>query len=105
MSVLSIGLLETQSAQVKQPTNACQDQEGALSWDANKAGNFISANQYVVNTPGLLLLGYGREAPHNQFHDSTLFHDTATGLICAENQVSLRAGETLMAKELFDQLL
>ena len=61
----------------------------------------MSADQYVVNTPGRLLSGYGREAPHNQFHGCTLF----LGLIWAENQVSLGAGETLMAKECFEQWL
>ncbi len=50
-------------------------------WDAYEAGNFVSADQYVVNTPGQLLSGYGREAPHNQFHGGTLFHDAATGLM------------------------
>ncbi len=67
-----------------------------MSWDAYEAGDFVSADQYVVNTPGSLLSGYGREAPHNQFHGDTLFHDVATGLILIENQVSLGAGETLM---------
>ncbi len=60
---------------------AWQDQEGALSWDAYEAGNIVSADQYIVNTSGHLLSGYGREAPHNQFHGGTLFHDAATGLI------------------------
>ncbi len=63
-----------------QPIKACQDQEGALSWDSYEAGDFVSADQYVVNTPGHLLSGYEREAPHNQFHGGTLF-DVATGLI------------------------
>ncbi len=51
-----------------------------MSWDAYEAGNFVSADQYVVNTPGRLLSGYGQEAPHNQFHGGTLFHDAVTGL-------------------------
>ncbi len=41
----------------------------------------------------------------NQSHGDTLFYDTATGLILAEHQVSLGAGETLVAKEGFEQLL
>ncbi len=48
-------------------------------------GNFVPADQYVVNTPGRLLSGYGQEAPHNQFPGGTLFHNVATGLIWAEN--------------------
>ncbi len=82
-----------------------QNREGPLSWDDFEAGNFVSADQYVVNTLGWPFLGYVREASHNQFHGGTLFHDAATGLIWAENQVSLGAGETLMAKERFEQWL
>ncbi len=69
-----------------------------MSLDAYEAGNFFSADQYVVNTPGCLLSDYGREIPHNQFHCGTLFHDAAMGLIWAESQVSLGAGETLRLK-------
>ncbi len=36
---------------------------------------------------------------HIQFHGGTSFHDATTGLIWAENQVSLGAAKTLMAKE------
>ncbi len=58
-----------------------------------------------INTPGRLLSWYGREVPHNQIHGVTLFHDAATGIIRAENQVSFGAGETLMSMERFEQLL
>ncbi len=60
---------------------------GAMSWNAYEAGNFDSTDHYVVNTSGRLLLGYGKEQPHNQFHCSTMFHDALTGLIWAENLV------------------
>ncbi len=53
------------------------------------------ADQNVVNTTDR----------HNLFHGDTNFHDAATGLIWAENQVSLGAGEALMAKECFERLL
>ncbi len=29
-----------------------------MSWDAYEDGNFVSADQYIVNTPGILLPGY-----------------------------------------------
>ncbi len=58
--------------------------------------------QYVVNTSGRLLLGYGKEQPQNGV---TLFHDAANGLVLVDNQVSLGAGETSMAKERFEQRL
>ncbi len=72
---------------VNQPMKAQQDQEGALSWDAYEAYNFVSTEQYFVNTPGPLLSDYGREASQNPFDGGTLFHDVATGLFWAENQV------------------
>ncbi len=65
----------------------------------------MSADQYVVNTPDRLLSSYCREAPHDQYHGGTLFHDADTGLIWAENQVSLGARETLRAKVCFEQWL
>ncbi len=51
---------------------AQQDQEEALSWDAYEAGNCVSADQYVMNTPGHLLSSYGSKAPQNQFHGISL---------------------------------
>ncbi len=76
----------------------CHYQKGALSQDAYEDGIFVSADQFVVNTPGRLLSGNGHEESNNQFHDRTMFHDAAT----AENQVSLGAREK-MAKEYFNQ--
>ncbi len=103
--VLLIGLTKCQVHKVNQPSKVQNNQEGVLSQDAHKAGDFVSSKQYVVNTSGQLLSGYSKEATQNQFHGGTLFHDTATGLIWAENQVSLGAGETLLAKEHFEQWL
>ncbi len=47
---------------VNQPMKTQQDQEVALSQDAYDTGNCVSADQYIVNTPGQLLLDYGRDA-------------------------------------------
>ncbi len=40
---------------------------------AYNAGNFVCTDQYVVNTPGRLIMSYDRELPHNQFHGGTIF--------------------------------
>ncbi len=61
-----------QAPKVNQPMKAWQDEEGVLSRDAYEAVDFVSVDQYVVNTPGRLLSGYGREVPHNKFHGGTL---------------------------------
>ncbi len=69
-----------------------------MSQDAYEAGEFVSIGQYVVNPPGNLLLGFVGET----LNGGTLFHNAATGLIWAENHVSLGAGKTLMVKECFE---
>ena len=48
---------------------------------------------------------YGREAAEKCFHGGTIFRDAATGIIWIENQVSLGANETVMAKEKFEEWL
>ena len=62
-------------------------------------------DQFICKTPGRLLEGFGREGDNKRFHGGTIFNDAATGLIWVENQVSLGAGETILAKELFEQWL
>ncbi len=51
--------------EVKQPTKAQQNEVGVLSQDAHEAGNFVSTDQYIVNNPDRLLMGCGKEQPHN----------------------------------------
>ncbi len=75
-----------------QPAKAKLDHKSALSLNALEAVDFVSADQYVVNTPNRFQSGYSREVPHNQCHGGTLFDDAATCLIWAENQVSLGTG-------------
>eukprot|EP00957_Ditylum_brightwellii_P040099 3034853-Ditylum_brightwellii.AAC.1 len=74
------------------------EKQGALSRDRYEPGDFVSTDQYVVRTPGRLPSGYGREAAEKRFHGGTIFRDAATGIIWIENQVSLGANETVMAK-------
>ena len=62
-------------------------------------------DQFVSGTPGWLFSGYGREAQHNRFHGGTIFNDAASGAIWVEHQVSLGAGETICAKEQFEEWL
>ncbi len=83
---------------VNQPTQDQHEQAEALSQDGFEPDYFVYADQYIVNTPGRLILGYDKDSPHNQFHGGTIFHYAATSLIWAENQVSLGIGETLIAK-------
>ena len=84
---------------------AIKEREAVLSWEKYQPGDFVSMDHFVVNTPGRLLSGYGREALHNRYHGGTIFNDAATGLIWIENQVTLGAGDTILAKESFEQWL
>ena len=59
-------------------------------------------DQFVVKTPGQQLDGYGREGENNRYHGDTNFNDAAYGVIWVENQISLGAGEKIMAKEVFE---
>ena len=96
--------LKRRSPQVKKST-AIPEKEAILSRDRYEAGDFVSADQFVVNTPGRLLSGFGREDDRNKFHGGTIFQDAATGIIWVECQVSLGAGETVMSKVRFEEWL
>ena len=81
------------------------EKEAVLSRDRYEAGDFVSADQFVVNTPVRLFFGFGCEDDRNKFRGVTLFQDAATGIIWVECQVSLGAGETVMSKVHFEEWL
>jgi transposase InsO family protein len=76
--------------------------EGILSRDKYEPGDMISSDQYVVNTPGRLESGFGRDAHQNCYHGGTIYQDAASNLVRVQNQVSLGAGETVMGKTAFE---
>ena len=78
------------------------NKQGILSRDKYEPGDMISSDQYIVNTPGRLLSGYGRDAQQNCYHGGTIFQDAASNLVRVQNQVSLGAGETVMGKTAFE---
>jgi hypothetical protein len=55
--------------------------------------------------PGRLPTGYGRESQDRHFQGSTIYNDSAPGLIWVENQVSLGANKMVMGKARFEQWL
>ena len=79
--------------------------EGVLSRDKDKPGASISTYRFVVKTPGSLKSGDGRKAPHNCFHEGTIFQDDASNLVRVQPQVSNRAGETVIGKSSFEDWL
>jgi len=84
---------------------AVEEKAGILSANQYQPGDLVSMDQFVSGTPGRLFTGYGREAQHNRFQGGTIFNDAASGAIRVEHQVSLGAGETICAKERFEEWL
>ena len=81
------------------------DSEGAISHSKLDIGDFVSTDQFVCRTSGMLPSGYGHDGTNSQFNGGTIYNDAASGLIWVENQVSLGASETIMGKERFEQWL
>jgi hypothetical protein len=65
-------------------------------------GDAVSIDQYQSSVPGHLPNTKGKEALKDKYNGGTLFYDHATGHIYLENQVSLKAGETIKAKWKFE---
>ncbi len=82
---------------------AVKEKARILSANQYQVGDLVSMDQFVSGTPGRLFSGYGHEAQHNWFHGGTIFNDAASGAIWVEHQVSLGAGETICAKERFEE--
>ena len=77
--------------------------QGILSRDQYEPGDSISTDQFVVKTPGRLGKGFRKEKPENCFHGGTIFQDTASNLVQVQNQISLKAGKTVMGKTAFEE--
>ena len=74
-----------------------------LKKEALDPGAAVSVDQYQTKTPGRLPLTYGKEKEKDRFNGGTIYVDHSTKLIKTYNQVSLRAGETLVGKDLFER--
>ena len=67
-------------------------------------GDCVSLDQYESSIPGRLPHTYGKEKKDDQYNGGTLFIDHASSMVFIQHQVSLRTGETLQAKQKFEQL-
>jgi hypothetical protein len=67
-------------------------------------GQMVSASQYKGSTPGRLMHTKGKKPKKDKYTGGTIFVDHASGLIFVRNQVSLRAGETVVSKKAFELL-
>ena len=89
------------SCLLKKKQTIVPKKEDILYHDKYNPGDLVSADQFVVNTPGWLPTGYGQDSSFYNLHGGTLYIYAATGIIWVENQVSLGASETVLGKELF----
>ena len=81
------------------------EKKGILARDKYEIGDFMSTNQFLVNTPGRLPSGFGRERHINRFHGGTIYNYAASVLFWVENQVSLGANKSIVRKARFEQWL
>ena len=68
-----------------------------------KPGDCVSVDQYFSAVPGRRHDTFGKESLNMRYTGGTLFVDHASGYIFLKNQTSLRTGETLVTKRLFEQ--
>ena len=66
-------------------------------------GDCVSTDQFVVTNKGRTLRSFGKEKKKNKIAGGTIFKDHASGFISVHNQISLRAGETIVAKKSFER--
>jgi hypothetical protein len=76
----------------------------SLVRDHLKHGDRVSLDQYFSSVPGRLAHTYDREQKRDKLTGGTIFVDHATGHVFVYNQVSDRAGETLIGKKKYECL-
>jgi hypothetical protein len=79
------------------------EKEMLLKQDQLKPGTMVSIDQYISAAPGRLAHTKGKEPKKDKFTGGTIYVDHATSYIYLRHQVSLRAGETVIAKRAFEQ--
>jgi hypothetical protein len=79
------------------------EQEMAIRRKTMTPGECVSVDQFVATVPGRLPHTFGKEKGVDRYTGGTLFVDHASGLIYVQNQVSLKAGETLVGKHGFER--
>ena len=84
---------------------AVPEKEVILACYKYEVGDFVSTDQSVVRTPGILPSVYGHKRRQNIFHGGNIYNDSAFGLIWVENQVSFGANETVLGKSRFEEWL
>jgi hypothetical protein len=80
------------------------DRQNLLRMNDLQPGDDVSIDQYMSGTHGRLAHTKGKEAKSKQYVGGTIFVDHSTTKIHHSSQVSLRVGETLVAKHHFESI-
>jgi hypothetical protein len=86
-----------------QHVRARPEHEMAICRENMVPGECFSVDQFTSTTPGRLPNTRGKECQDIQYNGGTLYIDHATGFTFIRNQISLRAGETLLGKHALEQ--
>jgi len=86
-----------------QTTSIKHNKEFVLRANHLTPGNCISVDQYESSIKGRIPNSRGKEAFGNKYSGGTIFYDHASGLIRCIHQVSLRAMDTITAKNIFER--
>lgn len=83
--------------------SAIKQKEMSLRRNNIEPGDMVSLDQYMSALPGRLSHTKGKEKKKDQYCGGTIFVDHASSKVFVKNQVSLNAGETVMAKRMFER--
>ena len=86
------------STEIKDP-----DSEMSLKVDHLLPGQAVSMDHYQSTIKGRLEHTFGKEKDDDKYSGGTIFVDHATTTIYIQHQVSLKAGETVVSKRMFEQ--
>ena len=75
---------------------------GDFTKDKYEVGYFVSTDQIICKTLGLLPTGYGIDSTDSHFQGGTIYNNVASGMIWIENQVLLGINETMVGKSQFE---
>ena len=79
------------------------DNEMSLKVDHLLPGQAVSMDQYQSTIRGHLAHTFGKEKDDDKYSGGTIFVDHASTKMYIRHQVSLRAGETVVSKRMFEQ--
>jgi hypothetical protein len=79
-------------------THVNKDMENAISKSVDRSDDTFSMDQIVCKLPGRLPNTFGKEKTNLKYNGATLYTHHKSQFLFLHNQVSLRAGETLIGK-------